>query len=275
MADKFYSQYHDSNMLYEHKSITDHPDEYPLHTHPICEILFVKSGNITYMIEGKSYIIKKNTLVLTRPSKGHSINFCDSSEYERYLILFDDKALFDGLYKRIPENFDVLEFGDNSIVIQLFEKFDYYCKNFEGKDLKKLLYSLTQELIYNILISSNEPERPEYQVVNKLVKDAVRYIDENITSSISINEICDSLFITKSHLHHLFIKYLKMSPKKYIISKKLALAQRKLRSGAKPVHIYENLGFSDYSSFYRAYKNYFGHSPSEETDIREILEIKT
>ena len=273
--DKYYSQYQDRNILYEHKSMTNLPAEFTLHTHPICEILFVKSGKITYMIEGKNYEVGKNMLVFTRPSKGHSIVFEDGSEYERYLILFDDKALFDGLYKKIPKNFDVLEFGNNSIVIQLFEKFDYYCKHLEGADLKKVLYGLTRELLYNIIISSNEAESPGFHIVNRLVKDAVKYIDENIASNISIQEICDSLFITKSHLHHLFIKYLKMSPKKYIVSKKLVLARRKLRSGAKPVQIYANLGFSDYSSFYRAYKSYFGYSPSEETEIRQILEIKT
>ena len=53
------------------------------------------------------------------------------------------------------------------------------------------------------------------------------------------------------------------------------MAQRRLRSGAKPTEVYLELGFSDYSTFFRDYKKQYDHSPSEETYIEEILEIKT
>ncbi len=275
MLDVYYSQYTDNNVLYEHRLVNEGVEEYPLHTHPICEILFVKKGNITYMIEGKSYSINKNTLIFTRPSKGHSIIFKDNSDYERYLILFDDKALFRDIYKKIPRDFDIIDFESYPFITSLFEKFDYFCQKLEGDDLKKMVYNLLEELLYSIFIYSKEIGQNDFSIVNTSIKDAIKYIDKNITSNISVQEICDSLFITKSHLHHLFMKYLKTSPKKYIISKKLAMAQRKLRSGAKPSEIYESLGFSDYSTFFRAYKKHYGHSPSEEMKIEEILEIKT
>ena len=270
----YHSKYDDVNVLYEHRTMKYSEDEFPLHTPPVCEILYVKNGNITYMIEGKTYDIKKNTLVFTRASKGHSIKFNDKTQYERYLILFDDKALFNELYKKIPRDFDIIEYGNYEIINELFERFDFYCENLAGADLKKMLYNLIEELLFNILITSKDLNKSEFHIVNKSIKDAIKYIDENISTNLSVQEICDVLFITKSHLHHLFMKYLKTSPTKYIIGKKLAMAQRKLRSGAKPTEIYSTLGFSDYSSFFRAYKIHFGHSPSEEMQVQEFTEIK-
>ena len=124
MVNIYYSKYTDSNVLYEHRLLNEDVEGYPLHNHPMCEMLFVKKGNITYMIEGKSYNIKKNTLIFTRPSKGHSIIFNDTSDYERYLVLFDDKALFNGLYKKISKDFDVIDFENYPFVTTLFEKFE-------------------------------------------------------------------------------------------------------------------------------------------------------
>lgn len=274
--DIYYSQYTDNNMLYEHRLHEVCESGYPLHTHPIYEILFLKKGNITYLIEGDSYKINcRNTLVFTRPSKGHSIIFDDETDYERYLLLFDDKVLFPHICKKIPENFDILDFEGNNIVIDLFKKMDFYCKEFEGAELRRLLYNLTEELLYNIFIAANEKNDVEYHSENPVIKSAVKYINDNISENISIDDICKNLFITKSHLHHLFITHLKISPKKYITSKKLSLAQRRLRNGARPSEVCNLLGFSEYSTFFRDYKKHFGHSPSEETQIDEIIQLKT
>jgi AraC-like DNA-binding protein len=80
----------------------------------------------------------------------------------------------------------------------------------------------------------------------------------------NIDEICGELFITKSHLHHLFIKHLNITPKKYITSRRLAVAQREISLGAKPTEVSVRCGFTDYSTFYRAYKKLFGHPPSDK-----------
>ncbi|MBE7034478.1 MAG: helix-turn-helix domain-containing protein, partial [Ruminococcaceae bacterium] len=71
----------------------------------------------------------------------------------------------------------------------------------------------------------------------------------------------------------LFSEHLEITPKKYINTKRLILAQKKIRQGEKPTQIYPKCGFSEYSTFWREYKNYFGYSPSEEAD-REIV-LKT
>jgi AraC-like DNA-binding protein len=88
-----------------------------------------------------------------------------------------------------------------------------------------------------------------------------------------IDEICNELFITKSHLHHLFMKHLNITPKKYITSKRLAMAQREISFGAKPTDVYVKCGFSDYSTFYRAYKNQFGRPPSEKGDNEHTIVV--
>ena len=48
----------------------------------------------------------------------------------------------------------------------------------------------------------------------------------------------------------------------YLRDKRLMLAQTLLGSGNKPTEIYEQCGFRDYATFYRAYVRYFGVNPS-------------
>lgn len=246
-----------------------------MHTHDICELLFLKKGNVSYNVEGRVYQLSKNCLVISRPLDCHSIYFENPTEYERYNILFDEKKLASDIYSRIPPSVDVINFDGNTLVCDLFRKFEYYGENFEGDELQVMLMHLTEEILYNVLLSSKTLEPRDMYTVSPLINKAIKYIDSNITTPLGIDTICEELYITKSHLHHLFIKHLQISPKQYILSKKLAMAQRELRSGSKPTDVYLTCGFTDYSTFYRDYKKHFGYAPSDEANVKIIREIRS
>ena len=50
----------------------------------------------------------------------------------------------------------------------------------------------------------------------------------------------------------------------YVRNKKVLLANRMIREGEKPTDIYLECGFSNYTSFYRAFYAYFGASPKHQ-----------
>lgn len=266
--------YHSDNLVFNyayHGSVK----EFPSHIHDVCELLFLKKGDIAYTMEGKKYRLVKNSLVISRPLKIHSITMNNQSEYERYNILFDEKKLPSGVYRQISDDVDVIHFDGNSIVTDLFKKMEYYCTHFKGADLEIILTHLTEEILYNVLIASKNFEQSSMYTVNAVINEAIEYIESHITEPLNIQAICRELHITKSHLDNLFAKHLKITPKKYVLSKKLTIAQRELHSGLKPMDIYLKLGFTDYTTFYRAYKRHFGHAPSDETNIKIIRKIES
>ena len=69
-------------------------------------------------------------------------------------------------------------------------------------------------------------------------------------------------FVTESYLFRLFKNELKQTPLKYITSKRLLLAERLISDKERPTAVYEKCGFTDYTTFYRNYRAFFGHSPS-------------
>ncbi len=262
----------DENIYFNHFSI----DEIDIeefagepHIHDVCELLFIKRGNPRYFVEGKSYKLSKNTLVFSRPGDRHKVFFDEPGPYERYNILYDEKKIPFDLYKKIPAKLDIINFDGNAMVCDLFKKADYYCEHFKGEKLGVLMKSLTEEIFFNISIAIDENELSDHSSAsaNPFIIAALGFIEENLTSNLSIDTICDELYITKSHLHHLFINHLQISPKKYILSKRLNLAKKAIRAGQKPIEACMQSGFSDYSTFYRDYKNFFGHCPSEELNF--------
>ena len=269
MTTTVYSSYRSDDILCNHHRL-DVSGDYSSHSHDAYEFVFLKTGNIAYMIEGKVYHPTRNCLVLVRPGEIHSMKFLDHTTYERYDLIFDEKNLETDICRRIPRHVSMIHFDDNQTVIDLFEKTDRYIDTFDEEALNTLLHHLIEEILFHVLLSSGDQDPEDTYTVNPVIQQAVRYINKNITQPLSIDMICSTLYITKSHLHHLFMKYLKITPKKYILSKKLTLAQKKLHAGESATDVAFACGFTDYSTFYRDYKGYFGYAPSMEPEKKVV-----
>ncbi|MBQ7040137.1 MAG: helix-turn-helix transcriptional regulator, partial [Clostridia bacterium] len=169
------------------------------------------------------------------------------------------------LWSKIPDDLDIISLKKFPGIVSLFEKMDYYASCLEGVELRTALLSLTTEVYMNLIIETKKLNQGyEFEQTNEIISDAISYIERELKNIKSIEEIADYLYITKSHLHHIFIKHMGITPKKYITIKRLSLIQRELSLGAKPTEVYEKYGFLDYSTFYRAYKSHYNRPPSSK-----------
>ncbi len=268
MNKNFSNHYADEQLLFNHAAIDNpDPESYLPHSHDICELLLFKKGNVCYTTRGRQYHLQTDDLILSRPSEIHNIRPEKGVFYERYNILFDEKTLPFDIWKKLPQNTDVINLHHAYSVLELFEKMDYYRVRLSGAELKMMLTALAQEIFVNIVLETEAVKAENnYVQTNSTICAAISYIDEHMTTLTGIEEVASALFITKSHLHHLFMRHMNISPKKYIVTKRLAFARRKISAGVKPTEVYSACGFTDYSAFYRAYRNHFGKCPSDKTD---------
>ncbi len=262
---KIISEYTDEKITYNHIKVAN-PLKYDLsvHTHDVCEVLLIKSGNVSGIIDAKTYQLTKYCLIIFRAHVPHRIQVNDNTEYERYDIIFDENLLANKIFSRLPKDLNIINFNGNDHIIDLFKKLDYYCDNFSGTDLKLLVTNLVEELLFNLSIVPGSDPSSHLIATHPVISEAIDYINSHYTEDITVEDICKHLCITKSHLHHLFVENLQISPKKFINIKRLSKAQRLIRTGENPSKIYPHCGFSDYATFFRNYNSYFGHNPSQE-----------
>jgi transcriptional regulator GlxA family with amidase domain len=98
--------------------------------------------------------------------------------------------------------------------------------------------------------------------MSPLITNAIHYINDNLCEIDGIQDVANHLFVSESYLFRLFKNELHRTPKKYILEKRLILAEKMLSQGEKPTKVCEKCGFSDYTTFYRNYMSFFGHAPS-------------
>lgn len=253
-------------MFFKHEVSDNLPcDTYSMHTHNVYELLYFLDGDATHVIEDRKYKLKKGDLILIRPFQYHFIQIDAPSRYERYDILFDPKKNSIESTALPPEDMEVVNITGNEIIENIFYKCDIYYKHGDSDTFEKILTHLLSELFYNISLfprSSSET----VTTLSPLISKALKYINDNLCTIAGIEEIANHLFVSESYLFCLFQKELHQTPKKYIMEKRLLLAQKMLISGERPTVVFRQCGFGDYTTFYRNYVAFFGYPPSEKHD---------
>ena len=242
-------------------------DGFPQHEHDSFELVYIKHGCVQYTVEGKNYRVESGECILTRPGVRHTVTLLRKDIYERYIATFDSRLFTTDIWKSIPEDLDVLRIKGFPVPEQLMQHIDYYASQLDKPSFDLLLRRAIEELFINfLLLYKNHTEMVTAQkyTANALLLQALDYINDNLNTSISLDELSSHLHITKGYLHQLFVTNLQTSPKKYILTKQLGGARAAIRAGGKPSAVYIDWGFQDYCSFYRNYRKMFGYPPSEE-----------
>jgi len=263
MKIQFNAEYEDIGLVFNHCVKTNQVSgDYRPHYHDMYEILFLKEGDISFLTDNIAYPLKKNYFVLTRPMQQHCIHVDKDTPYDRYDLLFTPDAIDQTILRQIPEDLCVVGFDTNPLVIQLFDKMDLYCEKLSGSELGRILRALTEELLLNVLLHARGTDKNPKADKQPLTLRAMDYIAENLLTLTDVDALCRELGISRSYLYQLFQTDLNTTPKRYIMERRLNLARQEIFLGAKASAVYSQCGFTDYSTFFRAYKKQFGYPPT-------------
>ncbi len=252
--------------------------DFPLHMHDNYELYCFVSGKASYMVEGNIYELRPGTVLIMRSSETHKLIVNGSERYERFTINFYpevlcskgfDKALLAPFTSRtLGEKNMYFEdmFGDVSI-LQLLRK---TCRECSVLSNEAVLYlNLSSMLCAVAYAFENYPTEKNYSHERDVQRELLNYINDNITSELSVNDIAEYIHISPTHLGRIFKELTGTTVYQYIISKRLILAQRYMAKGRSAVEAAEKSGFGDYSCFYRMYKKRFGCAPNDGKKIIE------
>jgi len=99
---------------------------------------------------------------------------------------------------------------------------------------------------------------------NSTAAMVIEYLEKNVYSSLTLNELCDAFYIGRSQLSMIFRECTGKSPMQYFADLKIDEAKKLLRENNHSVsEITDLLHYSGIHNFSRAFKNATGFSPTE------------
>ncbi|MBE6637015.1 MAG: helix-turn-helix transcriptional regulator [Ruminococcaceae bacterium] len=141
---------------------------------------------------------------------------------------------------------------------------------FSSKDVPDKFYaiSLYYSFYAEALLYLTE-EQPKW--VSEPVACAIAFIKEHYTDSLSMDMLAEHVYISKSHLHHLFKKELNTTPIKYINLYRIEQVSTDLRNTKLSIEeISERHGFESVINMRKVFKRIVGSTPSEYRKITAV-----
>ncbi|MDI9418937.1 MAG: AraC family transcriptional regulator [Firmicutes bacterium] len=272
--DRFYYEISPAFSFYH--SVTTNPEGFDIHIHRSYELLYFVSGNATYHIEGQTYQMEPGDLIFTNTRELHKIIFHSDDPYERKFIQFKPEFILglqvDGFNplavfeNRKPGHNNKINAEDVRAykIDRYIEALHKYAQG--GTSVDNVMIKTT---LIQMLVAINQVFQDKYQgeqslgVPNAKINAILAYINGSLHQRITLDDLEKAFYINKYHLCHIFKQNTGFAILEYISYKRILRAKELLAEGQSAAEAAVQVGYSDYSTFFRAFKNIVGISPNK------------
>ncbi|MGB4985818.1 MAG: AraC family transcriptional regulator [Erysipelotrichaceae bacterium] len=231
--------------------------------HEYFELTYVDNGEMKVEIEDDKHSLTDNQLIICGRNQFHKQSIETKGTCSYLTIIFDFSG-FD--YHPITNKVFKISPKIHELLSNFVEVLD--------KDiiLKEDLLITILKLILILLYEYDEKEAENYKIQsytnhhyeNEFIKEILTYINNNLSSPLSVDDLCETFSISRSSLQKMFSSSLNKSPKQYINEQKLKMSRLMIKESTKTIgEIANALGFNSIHYFSRKFTSFFKVTPSD------------
>ena len=258
----------------------------PFHWHKEAEFVYVTEGCGEYRISDDSYLIHEGEALFINSQAMHSLSVAPKSQnYSSINIIFNPDYLImpaqTSLYAKyiypITQNQELRAFyisGENLkklspnngvteiLDCNLNERFGY---EIQTREFLTRLWFYILENIPKSEISESTAAKSKISLDEKRTKEAILFIESHYAEALTLEEIADSIHLSKSECCRCIKRCLNMTPFEYLMRFRI-LKSTQIMSTQKTASIADlasAVGFNSCSYFNKLFRKYMGCTPSQ------------
>ena len=248
------------------------------HYHEFDKLILLLGGKVTYVVEGVTYFLRPWDVLLVQHNMIHRPVIDPSEPYERVVVWLgrewladrsDPGEALDACFHTTRERgFHLLRTGPERRLeymkdIQRLEEAlrsrEFAAGRFADTLCQQLLIGVNRDILRS---RTAQEERDSYRVDPK-IEEILKYIAAHLEEELTVESLSKRFYLSRYYLMHRFKAFSGYTVHQYISQKRLLRAGELIRSGVPVMKAAEQAGFSEYSTFLRAFQNTFHMSPRE------------
>ena len=245
-----------------------------LHSHIFYEILCCRStSGVEYLVGAQRYRLQRGDIVLVPPGVSHRPLLPENmAEPYRRDVLWLSLEFAEGLQSMFPE---VIQTEDKQVYLlrtantrweQLVDLFHRGVVESEQREQgweaalignTVLVLTLLRRALQDKHAMGPDAETPE------LLDRVLAYVEKHLGEKLSLTEVAKHFFVSEATITQTFRRKMGTSFYRCVTQRRLIAAKLLIEQGGLLEHVGQQVGFSDYSTFYRAFRQEFGISPRQ------------
>ena len=246
------------------------------HMHDFYELYCPLSEGMRYIVEGKIYALEPGQLLLIGPGETHRPDIEDGAEPFERIVLWMNAEFVGSLTGTLPllkrtllsglkgrnlispdvETYEILR----GLMLSLLRE-----KRLDAPDSPVLCRLVATQLLIHLsryLARTPGPASLRTGHRDAEVMRVYDYIRAHLSDDLSVAGLAELFFMDKNTLTRQFKRLVGMTPGECIRKLRLQAAHAMISGGVSMQVACTECGFSDYSAFYRAFRQVYGLSPS-------------
>jgi AraC-like DNA-binding protein len=252
-------------------------NDFEFHYHDFNKIIIFISGDVTYIIEGKSYKLKPWDILLVGKNDLHLPIISEATPYER-MILWLNPLFLEGHNKNNCDLLSCFQLASerklnlirlsskhiNSLKQNLSDlEEEIQDKAFGSTILRNALFLQFMVKINRLFFGMDVNKNTDDIKYDGRIENILSLINSNLDKDLSIDMLSKAFYLNKYYLMHLFKEETGYTIYSYILKKRVIKASDLIKSGMQAGEVCAQCGFGDYSNFVRAFKREFELSPKQ------------
>ena len=248
------------------------------HYHEFDKLILLLGGKAAYLVEGVTYFLQPWDILLVQHNLIHRPVIDPSEPYERVVIWLGRDwlaarsdpgealdACFDAARHR---GFHLLRTDAERRLqymgaVQRLEEALHSAEFGAGRMADTLCQQLLIGVNRDILRDRTAQEETDSYRVDPKIEEILRYITANLDADLTVSALAGRFYLSRYYLMHRFKAVTGYTIHQYISQKRLLRAGELIRAGMPVMKAAEQVGFSEYSTFLRAFRNTFHMNPRE------------
>lgn len=260
-------------LLFQHQT-TNYSLNGAFHRHEGYELYLFLRGNVNCYVEQQCFHMEQGDLLIIRPGQYHRPVMLDQSSYERIILNFKESLLqkLSTAQSDLSASFRNASEDSVCLIRMSGEQLRHYL-SLTAK-IEPLLTSaqfgadlLIQSYLTRLFVFINRILRtagqPTSNIMPKLIRDLLRYIDVHLSDPITLDTLEREFFLNGTYISRQFKKHTGLTLRNYIPERRISYACTLLTNDLSITEVCHRCGFSDYANFIRTFTKIVGISPGK------------